>query len=106
MCKASGSIEEKPFCFPMSSVQFQGHTSQKIANLASSPEDNSSCNSQIASLSLKGCRRGTLLFLKVICPVSQLFLPLAWAAKQRILAFKQNNQLPVVEQYFTDITAI
>ena len=32
MHKAWCSIEEVPYCFPMSSIKFQGHTGQKIAN--------------------------------------------------------------------------
>ena len=32
MHKAWCSIEEVPYCFPRSSIKFQGHTGQKIAN--------------------------------------------------------------------------
>ena len=34
------------------------------------------------------------------------FFPSGEQPKQRILAYKQNNQLPVVYQYFTNIAAI
>ena len=39
-------------------------------------------------------------------PVSQLFPPSGEWPKQRVLAYKQNNQLPVVKQYVTNIAAI
>ena len=32
MHKAGYSREEKPYCFPMSSLKFQGHMGQKIAS--------------------------------------------------------------------------
>ena len=33
MHKASCSIEEVPYCFPGSSIKFQGHTGHKIAGI-------------------------------------------------------------------------
>ena len=38
-------------------------------------------------------------------PVSQLFSFSGEQPKQRILAYKQNSQLPVVQRYFTNIAA-
>ena len=43
--------EEVPFCFLRSSVKFQGHTDQKIDNLAqiwAFPDDNSNLNKRMA----------------------------------------------------------
>ena len=50
MHKAWSSIEEMPYCFSMSSVKFQGHAGQKIADFTRMFLDcNSSLNSQMAT---------------------------------------------------------
>ena len=51
MHKALSSIEEGPYCFPRSSVKFQGHTAKKIVDFDLNwefPDCNSSLNSQLA----------------------------------------------------------
>ena len=51
MHKAWNSIEEVPYCFSRSSVKFQGHTGQKIADFDPNlglPDCNSILNSQMA----------------------------------------------------------
>ena len=48
MHKAWRSIEEVPYCFLRSSIKFEGHTGQKIANFDPNwtfPDCNSSLNS-------------------------------------------------------------
>ena len=55
MYKAWHNIEEVPFRFFMSSIKFQGHTRQKIADFDPNwalPDSNSSFNSQMI---LKWC---------------------------------------------------
>ena len=53
MHKAWSSIEEVPYCFSRSSIKFQCHTGQKIADLDPSlafPDGNSSLNSLMAMI--------------------------------------------------------
>ena len=48
MHKAWSNIEEVPYCFPRSSIKFQGHTGQKIADFDPNwafPDCNFSLNS-------------------------------------------------------------
>ena len=55
MYKAWSSIEEVPFCFSRSSIKFQGHTGQKIANFDPNwvfPDCNFSLNSP---MTIKWC---------------------------------------------------
>ena len=47
-----------------------------------------------------------LIMLELNGPVSQFFFPSGKQPEQRILAYKQNNQQPVVLQYLTDIAVI
>ena len=75
MQKAWSSIEEVPYCFSRSSVKFQGHTGQKIADFDPNRaflDCNSSFNSPMA---LKWCTKldvtGALLFSKVIHQISR-----------------------------------
>ena len=76
--KAWSSIEEVPYCFPRSSVKFQGHTALKIVKFDPNwafPDCNSSLNSPMCTkwctnleIALKRCPivfQGHLLSLKV-----------------------------------------
>ena len=77
MRKAWSSIEEMPCCFSRSSVKFQGHTWQKIADFQPNwmfPDSNFSLNSPpmaMKAYSLKQHRKGALLFFKVIHRISR-----------------------------------
>ena len=65
--KTWGNIEKVPYCLPRSSVKFQDHTGQKIANLDphwAFPECNSILNSQ---MSMKWCTK--LEIAQKRCPV-------------------------------------
>ena len=75
MQKAWSSIEKVPYCFSRSSVKFQGHTGQKIADFDPNRaflDCNSSLNSPMA---LKWCTKldvtGALLFSEVIHQISR-----------------------------------
>ena len=77
MHKVWSSIGEVPYCFSKSSVKFQGHTGQEIADLYSNwvfPDCNSSLNSP---MDLKWCtkldtvlKRCPILFSKAIHQIS------------------------------------
>ena len=67
MHKAWSSIEEVPYCFSRSSVEFQGHTALKIVEFDSNwafPDCNSSLNSPMA---MKCCTK--LETAKDRCPI-------------------------------------
>ena len=67
MHKASSSIEEVPYCFPRSSVKFQGYTALKIVEFDPNwafPDCNSSLNSPMA---MKCCTK--LETAKERCPI-------------------------------------
>ena len=67
MHKAWSSIEEVPYCFPRSSVQFQGRTALKIVEFdpdLAFPDCNSSLNSPIAT---KWCTK--LELAQKMCPI-------------------------------------
>ena len=72
------SIEEVPYCFSRSSIKFQGHAEQKIANFDPNwafPDCDSSLNSptdRFEMMHKAWCsRRGALLFFQVIHQISR-----------------------------------
>ena len=81
MRKAWCSTEDVPYSFPRSSIKFQNHTGQKIADFDrnwASPDCNSSLNSSMASkwytkldVIIFLYRRGALLFSIVIHQISR-----------------------------------
>ena len=77
MHKAWCSREEVPFCFPRSSIKFQGHTGQKIADFDPNwacADCNFSFNSPVdlkLYTKLDLLWRGALLFSKVIHQISR-----------------------------------
>ena len=73
--KAWSSIEEMPYCFWRSSIEFQGHTAKKIVDCDQNwafPDCNFSLNSLKAVIWCRRLehRRGALLFSKVIPQIS------------------------------------
>ena len=89
---ASRSMEETLYNFLNTSFKFQGHTGRKVDHLAlisAFPDDNCSLNSQMATkwytwlpgswnpypILDSGARRGSLLFLEVICQISRSHEP-------------------------------
>ena len=74
---AQSLIWHKPYCFPRSSIKFQGHTGQKINDLDPNlafPDCNSSLNWTWLwndAQRLKYHTRCTLLFFKGICQIAR-----------------------------------
>ena len=79
MWKVWIGIEYAPYCFSWSSVKFQGHTGQKIANFyPNGVRFWTSCNSSLNTImatndtqSFKRYTRGAILFFKVIRQISR-----------------------------------
>ena len=79
MWKVWIGIKYAPYCFSWSSVKFQGHTGQKIANFyPNGVRFWTSCNSSLNTImatndaqSFKRYTRGAILFFKVIRQISR-----------------------------------
>ena len=78
MHKACRNIEEVPYCLSRSSIEFQGHRGQKIADFDQNwvfPDCNSSFNSQMdlkwCTQSLVKYKRVALLYFEVIRQISR-----------------------------------
>ena len=71
MHKAWSNIEGVPYCFSRSSVEFQGHTGQKIADFRTVTWVLINQWLSNDAQSLKQHRRGALLFFKIILQISR-----------------------------------